>query len=60
MAKAPPFGGKKAGGKAAFERSKFDVEKKGVKEGSPADIAEDRRQMQAAGFRRGGRAKRGR
>jgi len=58
MAKAPPF--RKGGGKAAFEKSKFDVEKKGVKEGSPEDMAMDRRQMQMAGFKRGGKVKSGR
>ena len=31
--------------KAAFEKSKFDVEKKGVKEGSKEDMAEDKRQF---------------
>ena len=46
-------------GKAAFEKSKFDVEKKGgPKEGSPAEEAMDRRQMSAAGFKRGGKVKR--
>lgn len=47
-----------AKGKAAFERSKFDVEKKGVKEGSKEDKELDRRQMKAAGFRKGGKVKR--
>ena len=43
--------------KAKFERSKFDIEKKGIKEGSPADIARDKKQMAAAkakGYARGG------
>jgi hypothetical protein len=47
----------KGKGFKAFEKSKYDVEKKGVKEGSPADRALDRKQMAAAGFRRGGKAK---
>ena len=47
------------GGMKAFERSKFDVEKKGEKEGSKADLARDRRQAQTAGFmKRGGKVKR--
>jgi len=33
------------GGMAAFERSSKDVEKKGVKEGSKADMAMDKKQM---------------
>jgi hypothetical protein len=49
--KANPFA------KAAFEKSGRDVERKGVKEGSKADKALDRKQMSAAGFKRGGRAK---
>lgn len=39
--------------KAQFERSKFDVEKKGVKEGSKEDMARDRAQMKAASKERG-------
>lgn len=35
-----------------FERSKFDVEKKGEKEGSKADLARDRRQLAAVNKRR--------
>lgn len=31
--------------KAAFERSKFDVDKKGEKEGSKADMARDKKQF---------------
>ena len=34
--------------KAAFEKSPFDKEKKGVKEGSKADMAMDKKQMKAA------------
>lgn len=50
-----------AKGMKAFERSKFDVDKKGEKEGSKADEARDKRQAQQAGFmKRGGVAKRGR
>jgi hypothetical protein len=41
--------------KVPFERSKYDVEKKGVKEGSKEDRALDARQMAAAGYKRGGR-----
>jgi hypothetical protein len=44
--------------KVPFEKSKFDVEKKGVKEGSKEDRALDARQMQAAGYKKGGRVKR--
>lgn len=64
--KAPPFGGgggkpnpfaKGGGKKAAFEGSKRDVEK--FPEGSPQDMAMDKRQM-AGGFKRGGGVKRGR
>jgi len=42
----------------AFEKSKFDVEPKGMKEGSPAEEALDRKQAKAAGFKRGGKVKR--
>lgn len=35
-----------------FEKSKFDVEKKGEKEGSKADRARDRRQLAAVNKRR--------
>lgn len=49
--------------KAAFERSKFDNDR-GVKEGSPADLAKDKKQFptfkKSMGFKKGGRAKRGR
>jgi hypothetical protein len=49
-----------AKGMKAFEQSKFDVEKKGEKEGSPADLARDRRQAKAAGFlNKGGKVPRG-
>jgi hypothetical protein len=44
-----------AKGFKAFEKSGKDVEKKGVKEGSKEDKALDRRQMAAAGFKRGGK-----
>jgi hypothetical protein len=40
-----------------FEKSGKDVEKKGEREGSKADKARDKRQMAAAGFKRGGRVK---
>lgn len=44
-----------------FERSKYDVEKKGEKEGSKADMARDRAQMKAVnkakGMKSGGKAK---
>ena len=49
--------------KAAFERSKFDNDK-GVKEGSPADLAKDKKQMPAflrsQGLKKGGRVGKGR
>jgi hypothetical protein len=50
MASAAPMGGgmgmKKGGmSMAAFEKSGKDVEKKGVKEGSKADMAMDKKQM---------------
>lgn len=49
-----------AKGMKAFEKSKFDVEKKGEKEGSAADMARDKRQAKAAGFmKHGGKVKRG-
>lgn len=35
----------KRASKAAFEKSRFDVEKKGIKEGSKADIARDKKQF---------------
>jgi hypothetical protein len=42
--------------KAAYERSRYDVEKKGVKEGSKADKASDKkgmaRMMKAKGAKR--------
>jgi len=38
--------GKIPGGmRKSFESSRFDVEKKGVKEGSPADLKRDKAQM---------------
>ena len=49
--------------KVPFEKSKYDVEKPGEKEGSKADIARDARQKKAAQSRgvqfmkRGGRAR---
>jgi hypothetical protein len=45
MAKGNPFT------KKAFEKSKFDVEKKGEKEGSKADKARDAKQF--AKFKKG-------
>jgi len=54
----PPMGMKKGGmakgGMAAFEKSGKDVEKKGMKEGSKADMALDKKQM--AGMKKGGMA----
>jgi hypothetical protein len=47
-------GGMKKGGMAAFEKSGKDVEKKGMKEGSKADMALDKKQM---GMKRGGATK---
>ena len=47
-------GGMKKGGMAAFEKSGKDVEKKGMKEGSKADMALDKEQM---GMKRGGATK---
>ena len=47
----------KKGGMAAFEKSGKDVEKKGVKEGSKADIMMDKKQMM--GMKKGGLAMRG-
>lgn len=48
-----------AKGMKAFEKSRFDVEKKGEKEGSPEDMARDKRQARAAGFlKKGGKVKR--
>jgi hypothetical protein len=46
-AAAAPMGGMKKGGMsmAAFEKSGKDVEKKGMKEGSKADMAMDKKQM---------------
>ena len=44
--------GMKKGGMANFEKSGKDVEKKGVKEGSKADMAMDRKQMM--GMKKGG------
>lgn len=42
------------GGMSAFEKSRFDVEKPGEKEGSKADMARDKKQAKAAGFAKGG------
>lgn len=50
----------KGKGFKAFEKSGFDKEKKGVKEGSKADRMLDKKQMAQAGFKRGGHVKRGR
>jgi hypothetical protein len=50
----PPMGMKK-GGMAAFEKSGKDVEKKGMKEGSKADMALDKKQMM--GMKKGGMTK---
>jgi len=47
-------GGMAKGGMAAFEKSGKDVEKKGMKEGSKADMALDKKQM--AGMKKGGMA----
>jgi len=66
MGSAPPappmggmggMGGMKKGGMsmAAFEKSGKDVEKKGVKEGSKADMALDKKQMM--GMKKGGATK---
>jgi hypothetical protein len=45
----------------AFEKSKFDVEKPGIKEGSKEDKALDKKQFgqmkKSMGFKRGGRAR---
>ena len=53
MGARPPMAmpGMKKGGMAAFEKSGKDVEKKGVKEGSKADMAMDKKQM--AGMKNG-------
>jgi len=55
----PPMGMKKGGmakgGMAAFEKSGKDVEKKGMKEGSKADMALDKKQMM--GMKKGGMTK---
>jgi hypothetical protein len=48
------MGGMKKGGMAAFEKSGKDVEKKGMKEGSKADMALDKKQMM---MKKGGAAK---
>jgi len=58
-APAAPMGGMggmgmKKGGMAAFEKSGKDVEKKGMKEGSKADTALDKKQM---GMKKGGMTK---
>jgi len=52
---APMAGGMKKGGMAAFEKSGKDVEKKGMKEGSKADMALDKKQMM--GMKKGGTTK---
>ena len=36
-----------------FEKSPFDKEKKGEKEGSAADMRRDKKQLAAANFKRG-------
>jgi len=46
--------GMKKGGMSAFEKSGKDVEKKGMKEGSKADMALDKKQM---GMKKGGMTK---
>jgi hypothetical protein len=52
---APPQGMKKGGmSMAAFEKSGKDVEKRGMKEGSKADMAMDKKQMM--GMKKGGMA----
>lgn len=46
------------GGMKAFEGSKYDVEKKGEKEGSKTDLARDKKQAKEAGFfKKGGKVK---
>jgi hypothetical protein len=45
----------KGKGFKAFEKSGKDVDPKGVKEGSKADKALDKKQMFAGGFRKGGK-----
>jgi hypothetical protein len=61
MAGAPAIGGMapgmKKGGMAAFEKSGKDVEKKGMKEGSKADMMMDKKQMM--GMKKGGMAEGG-
>jgi hypothetical protein len=52
---AAPMPGMKKGGMAAFEKSSKDVEKKGVKEGSKADMMMDKKQM--SGMKKGGSTK---
>jgi len=52
---APMTPGMKKGGMAAFEKSGKDVEKKGMKEGSKADMALDKKQMM--GMKKGGVSK---
>jgi hypothetical protein len=47
-----------AKGFKAFEKSGKDVDPKGMKEGSAADKALDRKQMAAAGFKKGGKIRR--
>lgn len=45
----------KGKGLKAFEKSGKDIEPKGMKEGSKADIALDKKQMAASGFKKGGK-----
>jgi hypothetical protein len=49
---ADGIGKMRKGGMTAFEKSSKDVEKKGIKEGSKADMAMDKKQM----MRKGGMA----
>jgi len=53
--KAMAKGGAVKGGMAMFEKSGKDIEKKGMKEGSKADMALDKKQMM--GMKNGGMAK---
>ena len=55
----PPAFLTKGKGKAPpFERSKRDVEPRGMREGSPREEAYDRQQMGPPAFRGGGKVKR--
>jgi hypothetical protein len=49
----------KKGGFVAFEKSGKDVEPKGMKEGSKAEEAYDRKQAKTAGYAKGGSVGRG-